>query len=170
MTTDTERASLLRMLADQRDFLRYTLKGLDGEQAARRTTAGELTLVGLVKHVSETERDWIRFAQEGPDAEPVDYGDPRTRQKHADGFRLLEGETLEGVLAGYERVGARTEEYVLSLPDLERRHPLPAAPWFEEGASWSVRDVLLHILRETAQHCGHADIVRESLDGQKTMG
>ncbi len=170
MTTDTERTSLLKMLADQRDFLRYTLKGVDGEQASRRTTASELTLVGLVKHVSEAERNWIRFAQEGPAAEPVDYEDPGTWQEQVDSFRLLEGETLEGVLAGYERVGARTEEYVLSLPDLERSHPLPAAPWFEEGASWSVRDVLLHILRETAQHCGHADIVRESLDGQKTMG
>ncbi|CAL9499902.1 hypothetical protein SUDANB121_03431 [Nocardiopsis dassonvillei] len=88
----------------------------------------------------------------------------------ADSFALLEGETLEGVLAEYERTAAATEEYVLSLPDLEGSHPLPEAPWFEEGASWSVRDVLLHILRETAQHCGHADIIRESLDGQKTMG
>ncbi len=57
-----------------------------------------------------------------------------------------------------------------SLPDLNQSHPLPVAPWFKPGASWSARRVLLHIIAETAQHAGHADIIRESLDGSKTMG
>ena len=56
------------------------------------------------------------------------------------------------------------------LPDLNLSHPLPEAPWFEPGASWSARRVLLHVIAETAQHAGHADIIRESLDGAKTMG
>ncbi len=54
--------------------------------------------------------------------------------------------------------------------DLDVAHPLPKAPWFEPGATWSVRRVILHILAETSQHAGHADILRESIDGQKTMG
>ena len=54
-------------------------------------------------------------------------------------------------------------------PDLDVSHPLPVAPWFEH-ASWSPRRVLLHVIAETAQHAGHADIIRESLDGSKTMG
>jgi hypothetical protein len=51
-------------------------------------------------------------------------------------------------------------------------HPLPEAPWFSPGTSWSARTVLLllHILAETAQHASQADIIREALDGAKTMG
>jgi uncharacterized damage-inducible protein DinB len=53
---------------------------------------------------------------------------------------------------------------------LQPGETLPEAPWFEKGASWSVRRTLLHIIAETAQHAGHADILREAIDGQKTMG
>jgi hypothetical protein len=59
---------------------------------------------------------------------------------------------------------------VATLPDLDVSHPLPAAPWFPPGARRSARRVFLHIIAETAQHAGHADILRESIDGQKTMG
>ena len=57
-----------------------------------------------------------------------------------------------------------------TLPDLDADHALPDAPWFELGARWSTRRVFLHVIAETAQHAGHADILRESIDGQKTMG
>ena len=87
-----------------------------------------------------------------------------------DKFRLLDDETLAGALAEYETVAAATDELVRTLPDLGATHPLPTAPWFPPNARWSARRVLLHIIAETAQHCGHADIIRESIDGQKTMG
>lgn len=67
-------------------------------------------------------------------------------------------------------MAAATDALVASLPDLDLAHPLSAAPWFEPGAAWSARRVLLHIIAETAQHAGHADIIRESLDGARTMG
>lgn len=170
-TVDVERTALLRFLEDQRGFLRLTVQGLDDEQAARRTTVSELTLGGLVKHVTQTERNWIRFIREGSTGDTgTDYEDPSTWEEHADSFRLLEGETLDGVLADYALAARETEAFVAGLPDLEVSHRLPDAPWFPEGASWSARDVLLHLLRETAQHCGHADILREALDGQKSMG
>ncbi|PDP86201.1 hypothetical protein CQJ94_18620 [Glycomyces fuscus] len=170
-TVDVERTSLLRFLEDQRGFLRFTVRGLDDEQAARRTTASELTLGGLVKHVTQAERNWIRFLREGSlGSGAVDPEDPATWEEQADSFRLLEGETLGGVLAEYALAARETEAFVGALPDLEVSHRLPDAPWFPEGASWTARDVLLHIIRETAQHCGHADILREALDGQKTMG
>ncbi|WP_370462429.1 DinB family protein [Nocardiopsis sp. FR6] len=167
-TLDAERTSLLGMLAQQRDFLRFTLKDLSEEQATRRTTVSELTLAGLVKHVASVERNWMDFVLNG--APEVDYGDPAVYEGHAATFRLVGEETLGSVLADYERAAEETERTVAELPDLEVSHRLPDAPWFPEGASWSARDVLLHILRETAQHCGHADILREALDGQKTMG
>ncbi|GHJ40019.1 hypothetical protein Sm713_56280 [Streptomyces sp. TS71-3] len=90
--------------------------------------------------------------------------------KRADDFRLLPGETLAGVLADYAEVARRTDDVVATLPDLDATWPLPKAPWIEPGAQWSVRRVLMHIIAETAQHAGHADIIRESLDGAKTMG
>jgi hypothetical protein len=87
-----------------------------------------------------------------------------------DGFRLLPDETLAGVLADYEKVAQRTDELVASLPDLDLAHPLPNAPWFPPGEKRSARRVFLHIIAETTQHAGHADIIRESLDGAKSMG
>lgn len=83
---------------------------------------------------------------------------------------MLPGDTLAGVLDAYTEVARRTDELVRTLPDLSAAHPLPKAPWFEPGAQWSARRVLLHIIAETSQHAGHADIIRESLDGAKTMG
>jgi hypothetical protein len=59
---------------------------------------------------------------------------------------------------------------VQTLPSLDRSHELPPAPWFPPGTAWSARRVFLHIIAETAQHAGHADILRESIDGAKTMG
>ena len=85
-------------------------------------------------------------------------------------FDMTPSETLAGLLANYDRVAQRTDELIATLPDLDRSFPLPEAPWFESGASWSVRRVLLHVLAETSQHAGHADILRETIDGSKTMG
>jgi uncharacterized damage-inducible protein DinB len=162
-----ERADLLSALAKQRHFLRFTVRGLTDEQAARHTTASELCLGGVIKHVTATERQWITFVQVGPAAMAWDESG---MADWLDGFRMLEGDTLAGLLEEYDRVAARTDELVRTLPDLDAAHPLPEAPWFEKGAHWSARRVLLHVIAETAQHAGHADIIRESLDGAKSMG
>jgi uncharacterized damage-inducible protein DinB len=166
-TTTGERADLLSALAKQRHFMRYPARGMTDEQAAERSTASALCLGGLIKHVALTERQWVRFIIEGPSAMSFDGMSPDTWTNM---FRMLEGETLAGLLEQYEQVAAETDELVASLPDLDAAHPLPRAPWFEPGASWSARRVLLHIVAETAQHAGHADIIRESIDGAKSMG
>jgi hypothetical protein len=168
-TLTAERADLLETLAAHRHFLRHTVQGLTDDQARQRTTASELTLGGLAKHVSSQEANWVRFVLEGPEAIATPTDDAGF-QKWADEFVLLPGETLEGVLAEYAEIAERTDELVRTLPDLDISHPLPEAPWFRPGATRSARRVFLHIVAETAQHAGHADILRESLDGQKTMG
>jgi uncharacterized damage-inducible protein DinB len=159
-----ERADLLETLAKHRGFLRYTVRGLTDEQAAQRTTPSELCLGGLIKHVANTEDRWMRFAVGGAEAmesTPVDWEGQ---------FRMAAGETLAGLLDAYEQVARKTDELVSTLPDLDSSHPLPKAPWFDPDARWSVRRVLLHVIAETSQHAGHADIIREAMDGSKTMG
>jgi hypothetical protein len=165
MTTD-ERTDLINSLAKQRGFLGHTVKDLDDRQAARTTTVSTLCLGGLIKHVTEVEANWARFVVEGPGAvaPPADFS------TYQNGFRMLPGETLRSLLDRYDEVAGATEKLIRTVPSLDDDQPLPEAPWFEPGARWSARTVFLHILAETAQHCGHADIIRESLDGAKTMG
>jgi hypothetical protein len=158
-----ERADLLETLATHRHFLRHTVQGLTDEQATRRTTASELTLAGIVKHVASTEAAWADFVVRGTAAME------QSAEDWAQEWVLGPGETLQGVLAFHADVAARTDELVRTV-DLDAAHPLPEAPWFAPGAVRSARRVFLHIVAETAQHAGHADILRESLDGQKTMG
>jgi Protein of unknown function (DUF664) len=165
---DAERADLLQALAKQRYFLRYTVRDLTDAQAAQRTTVSELCLGGLIKHVTLTERQWVNFILEGTSA--MGGTDEAGSIDWADGFRMLDGDTLAGLLEEYEQVASRTDELAAALPDLDASHPLPEAPWFEPGARWSARRVLLHVIAETAQHAGHADIIREALDGAKSMG
>ena len=166
-----ERADLLAQLAKTRHFMRFPSRDLTDEQARQRSTASELSIGGLIKHVTGVEEGWAGFIVNGPAAMP-DSGAMTEADYAAWGeqFRLLPDETLAGVLAKYEEVSARTDELVTSLPDLDVSHPLPKAPWFPPGERWSARRVLMHIIAETAQHAGHADIIRESIDGAKSMG
>ncbi|MEX5708219.1 DinB family protein [Parafrankia sp. FMc6] len=160
--TVSEKEDLLATLAKHRHFLRYTVRDLTDEQAARRTTVSALCLGGLIKHVTATERSWVDFILGGDQ-----QADAESWMKQ---HQMLMGDTLTGLLADYEATAERTTEVVGSLPDLGVTRPLPEAPWFEPGARWSMRRVLLHIIAETSQHAGHADIIRESLDGSRTMG
>jgi uncharacterized damage-inducible protein DinB len=172
-TVTGERADLLEALAKHRFFLRFTTRDLTDEQAGRRTTVSELCLGGLIKHVTACESGWVDFILGGPDAMRPASDEWKTGvdvDEWLSRFHLQPGETLAGVLADYEKVARRTDEVVATLPDLNQSHPLPEAPWFEPGVRWSARRVLLHIIAETAQHAGHADIIRESLDGAKSMG
>ena len=173
-TATGERADLLESLRSARFFLRHTVEGLTDEQARLTPTASELSLGGLIKHVSATEKQWVAFVERGTEAMPSIEGDydpdSPAVQEWANEFKLLPDQTLADVLAAYERVAAYTDALVESLPDLDLSHALPSAPWFAPGASRSARRVFQHIVAETAQHSGHADIIRETIDGQKTMG
>ncbi len=170
-----ERADLLETLATHRFFLRNTTRDLTDDQARARTTVSELCLGGLIKHVTQTEAGWAEFILTGPSGmltggkDWADWGEEEWAAR-ARIFQLLPEETLAGVLADYARVAARTDEIVATIPDLDASHPLPEAPWFEPGAHRSARRSILHIIAETAQHAGHADIIREALDGAKSMG
>jgi uncharacterized damage-inducible protein DinB len=164
-----ERADLIETLDKHRGFVLHTVRGLTDEQAAQRTTASELCLGGIVKHLTAVEQNWFNFINHGASATGR-WDDEEGMQTYLDGFRMLPGETLADLVAQYQEVARMTDELVAAIPDLDAGHALPEAPWHPAGTSWSARRVLLHVIAETAQHAGHADIIRESLDGAKTMG
>jgi Protein of unknown function (DUF664) len=165
---DQERVDIIETLRTHRNLLRRTVQGLDDEEAARCTTVSELCLGGIIKHVAAVEESWVRFVLQGPSA--MAGFDESEMAAHAATFRMLEGETLAGLMTQYDAVAARTDELVATIPSLDLSHPLPEAPWFPPNTRRSARRVFMHIVAETAQHAGHADILREALDGQKTMG
>ncbi|MEU9961054.1 DinB family protein [Streptomyces sp. NPDC050982] len=182
-TPDAERADLIAALATARAALTSTVRGLTDEQAGERPTVSELCLGGLIKHVASIEEGWLRFVVDGPSAMRHDLPDgvtwadfaagtarefPQWMIDHQNDFLMLPGETLAGIVERYEQVAAHSEKIIASVPDLSATHPLPEAPWHEPGAVRSVRRVLTHVIAETAQHAGHADILRETLDGQKS--
>lgn len=166
MTSTTltgERADLLQTLTKHRRFLLHTVQGITDEQAGQRSTVSELCLGGLIKHVAGVERGWVDFILEGA------AGMYKQQVDWEGQFKMKPGETLAEHVAFYEEVARRTDALIATV-DLDASHELPQQPWFEPGARWSARRVLLHLIAETSQHAGHADILREAIDGQKTMG
>ncbi|MEU1476249.1 DinB family protein [Streptomyces sp. NPDC001668] len=155
-----ERGALLSFLEEQRGGIRRSLLGLTDEQAAAKPSASELSLGGLLKHVAEVEQSWIARAR---GEEPAVHREPSNWHEC---FALVDGESVESQLAYWEKVAAETEAFARSVPSLDDTFPLPDQPWFPPGGRVSVRWVLLHLIRETARHAGHADIIRESLDGK----
>jgi len=182
-STDPERANLLSTLADRRAFLLGSAEGLTDEQARLTPTVSSLSVGGLVKHVTATERQWADFIRDGaPDTDvdfdidwsAIDWSDPASVPdwvlERQDEFLLRDDQTLAELLDDYRACARETEELVTGLADLAVAHELAPAPWNEPGASMSARQVLAHLIGETAQHAGHADIVRETIDGRKAMG
>jgi hypothetical protein len=178
-TLDAERTDLLDQLADARAALLGAAEGLTDAQLGETPTASALCLGGLLKHVASMEQQWMRFVTGGPDAMGLHLPDgvtwqdvftgnatpPQWMVDHGEEFAMQPGDTGEAIVARYREVAGRTPEVVAAIEDLSATQPLPEAPWNEPGAVRSMRRVLTHLIQETAQHAGHAQIIRESIDG-----
>ncbi|MGW1743180.1 DinB family protein [Nocardia sp. NPDC001965] len=162
MPADREREDLVQLLDEQREMFRITLRGIDEEQARRRTTTSELTLGGLLHHIVRCERSWTKVLVERDENAETKLED------YAGEYLIGDDETVAGLLAEWERVAANTAELVRSVDDLDASIPTPTNPWVPGRVWWSARFLILHILREIAHHSGHADIIREQLDGANT--
>jgi hypothetical protein len=158
-----ERALLLAYINQQRDGLRFAGYGLTEEQIRLAPSVSALTIGGLIKHAALTERSWIDTVLQRERGGTME----EKMSDYARGFTLAPDETLQDVLALMDEVAAETERVVNSVSDLNQPVPVPkGVPWYPpELESWTVRWVLLHIIEEAARHAGHADIVRESIDG-----
>ena len=157
---------LLAYIDQQRDGIRFAAHGLTDEQARLTPTAGSLSIGGLVTHVTAMERGWIDLipgARAGG-VTPQDQADAETG--YEDGFRLAPDRTLADALRAMDEIAAETTE-VVGRTSLDDEVPVPkGVPWYPDDIeSWTVRWVMLHLVEEIGRHAGHADIVRESIDG-----
>ncbi len=155
---ETERAGLLEFLDYKREALIHHLQGLSEEQARMTPTASSLSLLSLVKHSAIWERRWFQVIVAGRSF-PGEWPEVRSEEEDST-FRLTVGDTVETVVADYrEQIAASNE--ILDTFDLEA----PCA--WPERAEQNLRWVALHMIEETAHHAGHADIIRETIDGSR---
>jgi uncharacterized damage-inducible protein DinB len=149
----TEREVLSGML----DFLRATavtkVAGLSDSDAFRRPVPpSALSAAGVLKHLTGVERFWFSIDFAG-----TDVAWPWTEEDPHGNFRPGKDETLAGIVAGYDAECQRSRQVTASagLDDVARA----------EGMSFTLRYALVHMIEETARHCGHLDLLRESIDG-----
>lgn len=150
---DGELATLRGFLADYRMTLRMKCEGLDAEQLARRSVPpSTMSLLGLVRHLAEVERDWRNWIVDGAPL-PKLYG---ARDADFDGV-VAEQSAVDAAYADLEREQAATDAALAAHPDLGERVG-------KDGIA--VRALMVHRIEEYARHCGHADLLRERVDGR----
>ena len=139
----------------QRATLLWKLEGLDDEQLRRAMVPSGTSLLGIVKHLAYVERGWFQRVWAGQEITV-----PWTDEDPDADWRIEPDETTKDVLDLYEGECARSREIVAAASSLDEAVVHPR--WKEE---LSLRWILTHMLEETARHVGHADILREQLDG-----
>jgi hypothetical protein len=155
---ESERAGLIEFLDYQREALIKKLDGVSDHDARRAPTASSLSLLSLVKHSAIWERRWFQVIVAGRSF----HGEwPEVRTEEPDQtFQLTDDDTVKTVLAYYwEQIAA--SQQILGSFDLDA----PCA--WPEMAEQNLRWVALHMIEETARHAGHADIIRETIDGSR---
>jgi uncharacterized damage-inducible protein DinB len=160
-STATERDALCSFLDQARDALIRKIDGLSDEDARRASTVSSLSLLSLVKHAAVWERRWFQVIFAGradPDEWPA--ADPEEGSEAT--FDLTGEDTVEGVLAYYQQQIAASREITASV-DLDARCARPDL--VDENLRW----VAMHVIQDTARHAGHADIIREAIDGSRGL-
>ena len=155
---ETERAGLREFLDYQREALIAKVQGLSDEQARMTPTVSSLSLLSLIKHSAIWERRWFQVIVAGRSF-PGEW--PEVRSERG-------GRDLSAHRRRHDRVGRRR------LPGADRRSheildsfDLDAPCAWPEMADQNLRWVALHLIEETARHAGHADIIRETIDGPR---
>ena len=159
-THGEERELLLAFLQYHRDTLRAKAGGLDQRQLAATLPPSDMTLGGMVKHLALVENSWLRERFRGEDlSEPwlsADWDADEDWDWHS-----AVDDTPEQVWALYDEMVADADE-VIAAHDLADLSAVPS----RDGEPFSLRWILLHLIEEYARHNGHADLIRQSIDGQ----
>jgi uncharacterized damage-inducible protein DinB len=162
-----ERQALVEFLRFNQNAFFAVAYGLTDEQARSAPSVSALTIGGLIKHVTAVQRSWMERVASAPDFPPPD---PRSFEaqmaSREDEYVLRDDETLAEAL---DRLTAQNAETLRLFAEADLDTPVPVphdAPWFPADVDhWSVRWVAMHLVEELTRHAGHADIVRESIDG-----
>lgn len=162
-----ERGGLREYLAYHQSAYFAVSYGLTDEQARSASTVSALSIGGLVKHATGLQHSWmarVAAAPETPPKDPRPFGE--ISREYGEQHVMRPDETLHGLLRALELQNAKSLRLV-ETADLDAAVPVPRdIPWFPKNQkSWSVRWVILHVINELARHSGHADIIRETLDG-----
>ncbi|MEH1015726.1 DinB family protein [Micromonospora sp. CPCC 206060] len=154
-----ERTQLVGWLDLQRAIVHFKCEGLSDADAHRPVlpTSPLMTMAGIVSHLRWTEQAWFEVLFLGGPADG-----PQFRQDPADADMMVDGVPLADLLADYEQQCARSNEIIAAHSlDEPGRHP------DFTSAQASLRWMIIHMVEETARHAGHADAIRELLDGGK---
>lgn len=152
--TAGEREVLEAFLDSHRQVAVEKLRGLSEQDARRRLVPSATTPIGLVKHLTGVERNWFQHIVAGRSRERI-AGESRGGP---DSWTIGDDETVESVIAAYDEACAESRRIASALPT-DHLVPHPA------GGQVSLRWIYVHLIREHARHNGHADILREQLDG-----
>ena len=162
-----ERDALRAFLAYQQAAFVAVAHGLTDDQARATPTVSTLSVGGLLKHATGVQRGWMQRVAAAPGAPAPDERPFEQRAaEYQDEYVMTAEETLAALLSAYQAQNAQTL-HLAATADLDAAVPVPRdAPWFPRDVdAWSVRWVFLHVISELARHAGHADIIRESIDG-----
>src|SRR3954470_10708702 len=164
---DDERDALHQFLDYHQKAFFAVAYGLTDEQARSTPSVSKLSIGGLIKHTTGVQRSWMQRVSSAPDVPAPDNRpfDERAAQ-YQDEYVMREDEALGDLLAALKAQNADTLR-IFAESDLDTPVPVPRdAPWFPSDVdNWSIRWVAHHLVNELARHAGHADIIRESIDG-----
>ena len=154
-----ERATLLDYLRAYRLTMEMKCADLDPAQLARRSVPpSSMSLLGLVRHMADVERNWFRRVMAQADAPPLYWSED---QADADWLGAVgDPAVVADAWQAWRDEVAFAEEFVSGSPDLGIRGTMP------DGDTVELREVLVHMIEEYARHCGHADLLRERIDGR----
>jgi uncharacterized damage-inducible protein DinB len=154
--TSGERDTLLDYLRRYRLTMEMKCADLDAEQLARRSVPpSTMSLLGVVRHLAEVERAWFRRRLAGQDA-PHLYQRPEDRDADWNGA-VPDPAVVADAWTAWRAEVAFAEDFMATDPDLGAASPVGGVP---------LRDILVHMIEEYARHCGHADLLRERIDGR----
>jgi uncharacterized damage-inducible protein DinB len=154
-----ERATLLDYLRNYRLTMEMKCADLDAAQLALRSVPpSTMSLLGLIRHMADVERHWFRQVMAQTDA-PAWYWSEDVPEADWAGA-VADPAVVDDAWRAWREEVAFAEKFLADSPDLGRRVPM------RDGTTVAIRDILVHMIEEYARHCGHADLLRERIDGR----